>query len=374
MNTDRTKKIIRTSIVGIAVNAFLAVFKIIVGGIAGSIAIMLDGINNLSDAASSLITMIGAALAAKQPDRKHPYGYGRMEYLSSLVISAIVLYAGITAMIESVKKIINPETPDYSVIIIVIVIVAIVVKLALTLYTRKMGKITDSDALIASGKEAMMDVVLSISTVVAALIYVISGIGLEPYLGAVIAVIIIKAGLDSLKETISKIIGEPAEVQLAIDVKNAIKSFDEVNGAFDLVLNDYGPEKYIASVHAEVDEGMTAAELDRLTRKITDKVLTEYGVFLSAIGFYSKNRTNETVIQMQKTVAEIVTKREYIIGMHGFYVDFDQKDMRFDLVISLDAKDRTEVYKSAIEAVKEVYPDFEYHIGFDMDFNEIVNN
>lgn len=368
---DRIKMIMRASIVGIIVNALLAGTKMVVGGISGSIAIVLDGVNNFSDAGSSLITIIGAALAGKQPDRKHPFGYGRIEYLSSLAISCLILYAGITSIIESIKKIISPETSDYNTITVVLIVVAVIAKLGLAFYTGHMGKKTNSDALVASGKEGMLDVILSISTVIAAVIYLATGVGIEAYLGVVISSIIIKAGCELLMETVSKLIGEPADVDLAIAIKKKVASYENANGAYDLVLNNYGPDIYTASVHIEVDEKLTATEIDQLTRDIADGVLAEYGVYMNAIGLYSKNHSNAEISQMEKTVRDTVLDIEYVKGMHGFYVDFARKKLHFDIVISLDSNDRKSVYAEAVEAVKKIYPDFDYRVGLDMDLNEI---
>lgn len=371
MNNQRTKQIMRASTVGIIVNAFLALFKIAVGLITSAISITMDGVNNLSDAGSSLITMVGAALAAKPADRKHPFGYGRMEYLSSLVIAGIILYAGITAVVESIKTIINPVQPEYSALTLTIIIVAVAVKLGLALYTLAVGKKTDSDALTASGKDAMSDVIVSTSTIIAAIIYVFSGLSLEAYLGVVISLVIVKAGLEVMSETVSKILGEQADAGLVIAVKKTINSFEQVRGAYDLVLNNYGPGDYMASVHVEVDEKLNAAELDGLSRRIMEKVQKEHKVYLSAVGFYSANDTDPQIVKMRKEVAEIVTAMEYVIAMHGFYVDFEEKHLRFDIVISLDTKERRKIYDNVCKAVSEHFPEYDLVVGFDIDFNEV---
>lgn len=371
---ERLKVILKTSVIGIICNVFLAAFKVVTGIFSNSIAIIMDGINNLSDAASSLITIIGAALAGKNADKKHPFGYGRMEYLSSLIISAIVLYTGVTSLVESVKKIVTPEESDYSAVALIIITVAIFVKLFLALFTQKRGNEVNSDSLIASGKDALNDVLVSLATLVAALILKFTGFGLEAYLATVISVIIIKAGVELLMETVSKILGEPSDVQIGIDIKKTINSFEPVHGAYDLVLNDYGPETYIGSVHVEVDDTLTAKELDELTRDILDKVMKEHNVYLTAIGFYSKSTTDETIINMESEVRDIVMAREYILGFHGFYANVTRKMMSFDLVVSLDAKDRKAVHDAAVDAVKELFPDYTYSVGMDMDMNELANS
>lgn len=211
---DRDAVIIRTSIVGIVANAFLAAFKAVIGVLTHSIAIVLDAVNNLSDAASSVITIVGTKLAGKPADRKHPFGYGRVEYLSALVISLLVLYAGITSFTESVKKIVKPEKSEYTMTALIIVAVAVVVKILLGRYVKSVGERVNSDSLVNSGTDALLDSVISASTLVAAIIYIKTGIALEAWLGAFISVVIIKSGIEMLTETLSEILGERADAEL----------------------------------------------------------------------------------------------------------------------------------------------------------------
>ena len=207
-DASREKTIIRTSIIGIIANVFLAAFKAVIGIMTHSIAIVLDAVNNISDAGSSLITIVGTKLAGKEPDKKHPFGYGRIEYLSAMIISVIVLYAGITSFVESVKQILHPETPEYNTISLIIVAVAVVVKVLLGRYVKSVGEKVNSDSLINSGEDATLDSIISASTLVAAGFFMIFHISLEAWLGAIISVVIIKSGIEMLRDTISKILGE----------------------------------------------------------------------------------------------------------------------------------------------------------------------
>ena len=211
LSVTREKAIVKTSIIGVVTNVLLAVFKAIVGMVSHSIAVTLDAVNNLSDALSSVITIVGAKLGAKKPNKKHPLGYGRIEYLSSMLVAAIVLYAGITSLVESVKKIISPETPDYSTVSLIIIAVAIVVKLVLGQYVKKQGKKHNSGALVASGSDALFDAVLSASVLASAAVYLIWHISLEAYVGVIIAVIIIKAGVEMMIETLNDILGKRSD-------------------------------------------------------------------------------------------------------------------------------------------------------------------
>ena len=367
---SRDKVIIRTSIIGIIANAFLAGFKAVVGLATNSIAIVMDAVNNISDAASSVITIIGTKLAGKSPDRKHPFGYGRIEYLSSMVISMIVLYAGITALVESIKKIITPDTPDYGTVSLIIVGVAVIVKIVLGRYVKSVGKSVNSDSLVNSGDDAVLDSVISASTLVAAAIYLIFDISLEAWLGALISLVIIKAGFEMLKETLSKILGERVDAQLARDIKSTISEYEEVNGVYDLVMHNYGPDAYNGSVHIEVPDTLSADELDKLLRKIQVRIYKEHNVILTAIGVYSYNTKDPEAVDARKKVTEIVTNVEHVIQMHGFYLDKVEKTVRFDIVVSFDADDRSAVYKNVCEKIQKEYPDYTLQIAMDTDFSE----
>ena len=368
--TSRNKVIIRTSIIGILANVFLAAFKAVVGLTSNSIAIVMDAVNNLSDAASSVITIVGTKLAGKEADKKHPFGYGRIEYLSAMVISLLVLYAGITAFIESVKKIIHPDVPDYSVTALVIVAVAVLVKIVLGRYVKSVGEIVNSDSLVNSGKDAVLDSVISASTLLAAGIYLVFHISLEAWLGAIIALVIVKSGFEMLRETLSKILGERADAQLARDIKETICSNPEISGAYDLVLHNYGPDSHNGSVHVEVPDTLSADDLDKLIRNVTIDVFQKHDVILTAIGVYSINTKDPAAAAAREKVSQIVTGNPYVLQMHGFYLDEAEKTLRFDIVVSFDAEDRRQVYREVCENVQKEYPDYTLQVVMDTDFSE----
>ena len=366
----REKQIIRTSMIGIGANAALAGFKAAVGLMTHSIAIVLDAVNNLSDAGSSLITIIGTKLAGKQPDKKHPFGHGRVEYLSALLISVIVLYAGITSLIESVKKILHPSSPDYTTVSLVIVGVAVLVKIILGRYVKRVGEKVNSDSLVNSGTDAMLDSVISASTLVAAILYLTAGISLEAWLGAIISIVIIKSGIDMLRETISQLLGESVDAEFARAIKKTVLSFPGVSGAYDLVLNNYGPDAYNGSIHIEVPDTYTASELDELIRSITMKVYEEHQVILTAVGVYSVNTGENEAARMRDRIYEEVRAQQYVNQVHGFYVNEDKKTIRFDVVVSFDAPDRRKVWAEVCEKVQKMYPDYTLMIAMDSDFSE----
>ena len=366
----REKTIVRTSVIGIAANVFLAAFKAVIGLMSNSIAIVLDAVNNISDAGSSLITIVGTKLAGKEPDKKHPFGYGRIEYLSAMIISVIVLYAGVTSFTESVRRIIRPETPDYSAAGLVIVAVAVAVKILLGRYVKKVGEKVNSDSLINSGKDATLDSVISASTLVAAGVFLIFGVSLEAWLGAIISLVIIKSGVEMLRDTISQILGEKNDPELAGSIKQTVISFPEVRGAYDLVLNNYGPDTWNGSIHIEVPDTCSADELDQLIRSIQTAVYRQHQVILTAIGVYSVNTKDEEIMEARRKVQEIVFSHPHVKQMHGFYLTKDQKAMRFDIVISFDAKDRRAVYEEVVADVQKAFPDYTLRVAMDTDFAE----
>ena len=366
---DREKTIVRTSVIGIIANVLLAAFKAAVGIISKSIAVTLDAVNNLSDALSSVITIIGAKLGAKKPDKKHPLGYGRIEYLSSMIVAAIVLYAGITSLVESVKKIIHPEAADYGMVSLIIIAVAIIVKLLLGRYVKKQGEKVNSGALVASGKDASFDAILSASVLASAIVFLVWGISLEAYVGVIISIVIIKAGIEMMIETLNDIIGQRGDAEMSKQIKRLVNEEPEVRGAYDLNLFNYGPDKYYGSVHMELPDTMTVDEVDVLTRKIQLKVYQETGVILTGIGVYSYNTSNDEAAEIRNTVQHTILSHDWALQMHGFYVDTINKTMRFDVVVSFDI-DHKEALEIMTGEVKKLYPDYDVQIIPDVDVTD----
>jgi len=367
---DRQKIIVRTSVIGILANLFLVGFKAAVGLLSNSISVVLDAVNNLSDALSSVITIIGAKLSTKPADKKHPLGHGRVEYLTALVIGIIVLYAGITSIIESVKKIITPENPDYSATALIIISAAVVVKIVLGTFVIRSGKKANSDSLIASGKDALMDSIISASVLAAAVVYFIWGISLEAYLGVIISLFIIKAGIDVLRGTISQILGERVDSDLSKQIKDELCSYPEVNGAFDLILHAYGPEMLVGSVHIEVDSSMNAAELDVLERRLAAGIYEKYNVMLTGVSIYSVDLSDPETDELFHAVHDEVMAQEHVLQIHGFNLDKDTKTAVFDLIIGFDAPDRKALCRQITEDLHNNHPGYTFHITLDSDISD----
>ncbi len=368
--TGRDRVIVRTSIIGIVTNLLLAGFKAMVGLVTNSIAIILDAVNNLSDALSSVITIIGAKLANKLPDKKHPLGHGRTEYISASIISFIVLYAGITSLYECGRKILSPDKASYDATALFIILVAVVVKVILGKFVSKEGKRVNSDSLIASGKDALFDAVISAGTLVAAVLFLTTGLSVEAYLGALISVIIIRSGWEMLSDTASKIIGERADTELSRELKKTVLSVDEVRGVYDLFIHDYGPERKLASCHVEIPDTMTADQIDEMTRVIQRRVFEENNVIMEAVGIYSVNTKGDEAMRIRNNITRIVMTEEYVMQMHGFYLYEKDRHITFDVIIDFAAPDRKAVYERILEKLQKEYPEYSFAIAMDIDISD----
>ena len=366
---NRDRIIIKTGFIGVVANIFLAAFKAVIGLLSNSIAIILDAVNNFSDALSSIITIIGMKFANKRPDRKHPLGHGRAEYISAMLVSAIILYAGITSMVESIKKIINPLKPDYSIISLTILAAAVLVKIVLGKYVKNNGKKVNSGALIASGADAMFDAVLSLSVLISAIIFIFTQISLEAYVGALISAFIIKAGIEMMLETLDDILGKRSDAEITKKIKEILEAEPEVRGAYDLVLNNYGPGKNYASVHLELPDIMTVEDVDILTRRLQSKVLKQTGTILVGVGVYSFNTKNGEESKIRNHIMDLVMSHEWALQLHGFYADIEAKEIRFDVVMSfdIDYDEGINILKSDIEPF---YPDYSVYISPDIDISD----
>lgn len=366
---NRNKVIVRTSMIGIGANLLLVVFKAVVGLLSNSIAVILDAVNNLSDALSSVITIIGAKLAGRKPDKKHPLGHGRTEYISAFIVSAIVLYAGLTSLIESIKKIFQPETPDYSVTSLIIIGAAIIVKLLLGQFVKRQGKKVNSGSLVASGSDALFDAILSSSVLLCAILFMFTGLSLEAYVGAFISVMIIKSGIEMMSDTISDILGRRADTEVTGKIREILTASPEVRGAFDLILYNYGPNRNYGTVHLELRDTMTVAEVDTLSRALQEKVYCETGVILTGVGVYSYNTGSDEAAQIRNRILEKVMAHEWALQLHGFYANLENKELRFDVVLSFEVN-HTEALQTLYTEIGEMYPGYMLHITADVDVSD----
>lgn len=363
---NREKAITKTSVIGILANVLLAGFKATVGLIAHSVAVTLDAVNNFSDAFSSIVTILGIKLAKKKPNNKHPFGYGRVEYFSSVVIAAIILTTGATSMIESVKKIITPEQTSANWVTVTIICAAIVVKILLGLFTRKQGTKYNSDALKASGTDALFDSIISVFTLVGIGVTLLFDINIDGYIGCVIAAFIIKAGFEIFLEALSHIMGKRPDSEISAGIKKSICEIDGVFGAYDLALHYYGPEAAFGSVHVAVNSDLDATEVYKLSAKINKTIAEKYQVFLT-VGIYPVDESKQPEV---KKIMDTVAKSSGTLGSHGFFIDGEEKQMTFDVVIDFSVNDRAKLAEEIKANLAEIFPGYGVNINFDTNFSD----
>ena len=346
---DRSSQIIRTSIIGIVTNVLLAAFKAAVGVIASSVAIVMDAVNNLSDAMSSVITIVGTKLSQRPADRKHPFGFGRIEYFSAIIIAVIVLSAGITSLIESVKKIFNPTEPSYTTVTLVVIIVAIVVKLILGQYVKRKGEQLKSDALIASGSDALFDSIITLATLVSAGVMLLWHISLDGILRALISIVIIKAGIEMLASPVNELLGTSIPADLTSQIKKEVSDFEGVHGVFDLILHNYGPDVKIG--------------------KITTYMFEKHGIIMT-VGIYAVATGENKRAELQSKVMQKLATHKEIVQVHGFYYSEKDKMLSVDVVPDISVHDDGSFVSQLTKEIQPFVPDMQVAIVVDHNYSE----
>lgn len=366
----RNKKIIKTSIIGIIANFILVIFKVIVGFLSGSIAIILDAVNNLSDTLSSIVTIAGVKFANRAPDKNHPLGHGRFEYLGTAMIATVISYIGFTAIFESIGKIINPNEVNYTFITFLVVSVSVIIKILIGRYYKKIAKQVDSDSLKNSGFDAMMDALISAATIVAGLIYVIWGISIEAYLATLISVFIIYSGFRMLRESFSVILGERVDSDLSRRIKQAICEIDGVYGAYDLLIHDYGTGRSYASVNIDVLDTLSVVEVDDISREVRRLVGQRFRIYVSSVGIFPINTKDKHTVEVRNNIKAMMLMNDHIRQIHGFRIDEKAKEITFDVVIDFSVEDQNALRRRIIKELKRVYPDYHFVISIDLDFSD----
>ena len=366
---NRSQQIIRTSWIGIAANVLLAGFKAAVGILSSSVAIVMDAVNNLSDALSSVITIVGTKLSQRPADRKHPFGFGRIEYFSAIVIAVIVLSAGITSLIESVKKIFSPTEPSYTAVTLVVIAVAIVVKLVLGQYVKRKGKQLKSDALIASGSDALFDAIITLATLVSAGVMLLWGVSLDGILGALISIVIIKAGIEMLASPVNELLGTSIPAELTSQIKKEVSNFEGVHGVFDLILHNYGPDVKIGSLHINVYDTMSAHDIHALTRKITTHMYNRHGIVMT-VGVYAVATGDNRRAELQAKVMQVLAAHREIVQVHGFLYLENERMLSVDVVPDIAVRDDVALVSRLTAELQPLVPDMKVDIVVDHNYSE----
>lgn len=356
-----------TSGLGIVVNILVAAGKVIVGMIASSIAIISEGVNNASDALTSVLTLVGTKLAGKHPDKDHPFGYGRIEYLTSLVIAVLILVTGIEMLINSVKLIFEPEELNISVLSLVVVAVSAVIKFFLGIYTMKMGKKAESGALEAVGTDCRNDSFVSVVTILSALVFLIFHISIDAYVGILMSLLIVKAGLEILKETVNELIGRPGEKELATKIYREVMQTEGIIGAADMMLHNYGPEAYSGSVNIEIDHEKTVGEVYQNIHELQLRIMHEYKVTM-VFGIYAVDEDHEESRTLRRAIGKFVSETEHVKSFHAVYAEPGTDRLYCDLIVDYELKDWDALRDSFRAYMKKVTPDKEIELTVETEF------
>lgn len=322
------------SITGIITNIFLAIIKYIAGVFSGSISIMADAINNLSDAGASIISLVGIKLSAKPADKGHPYGHGRLEYISALGVAFLVLLMGIELFKSSVNKIINPEPVTFSILSLGILVFSIVAKLWLGLFNKKLGEKINSAPMMAVMKDSFSDCLATGVAAISIIVSAFSDINIDGYLGIVVAGFIFIAGFNILKETMADLLGKPAEKEFVDEITNKILSYDKIVGVHDMIIHDYGPGRLFASAHAEVPSNEDLMEIHDIIDVIERDIFNEFGMVIS-IHMDPIIVDNEKINTLRQMTSNIVTEMSEEMSIHDFRVvdGPTHTNLIFDLIV-----------------------------------------
>ncbi|MDT8718703.1 cation transporter [Clostridium sp. 19966] len=374
--TVRTKYGFFAGIIGIVINLILFFIKISVGILTNSIAVTADAFNNLSDSASSLITIIGFKLSNLPADEEHPFGHGRIEYLSALVVSFMVMFVGFQFVKSSFERIFHPSRVVFQLIPFLLILLSMAAKVWLSFFNKKIGFIIDSAALKASALDSLGDVIISAVVAISLIFSLFSSFPLDGYLGILVAALILYSGFTLIKETVNPLLGEAPDAELVKDIKKRVLSYENIIGVHDLIIHNYGPGKAMASIHAEVPSNINIVSIhnviDRAEREISEKLNLILVIHMDPVNVDDKEVTNT-----RKQVSTILKKFESIKSIHDFRIvgEGETKNIIFDSVVnSSDITNHTgeiALKKDICTEVKKFHPNYNCVITIDRDFSDL---
>jgi cation diffusion facilitator family transporter len=362
---DKVRKVYGTlcSIVGIMLNILLFLGKFVIGSLSGSIAIQADAFNNLSDAGSSIITLVGFRLSGKKPDIEHPFGHGRIEYISGLGVAVLIILMGFELARSSVEKIIHPTAVDIEMVTFVVLIMSILVKLYMFYYNNSIGEKIDSAAMKATAVDSISDVGATSVVLIAALINKYVGINVDGICGLIVALLILKAGYEVAKDTISPLLGQPPKKEFVDQIVEIVMAHEGIVGIHDLVVHDYGPGRVMISLHTEVpgdgDIFVIHDMIDRVEKELKDKLNCDAVIHMDPIEV-----NNEVVNTTRKIVKELLKKIDENLSMHDFRMVTGEThtNLIFDVVLPYTVKMEPDELKEKIQEVINGYDNHYYTV------------
>ena len=367
----RTAYGILASFVGIGCNLILFAAKLAVGLVINSISVMADAFNNLSDAASSIIGFVGVKMAEKPADEDHPFGHGRIEYISAFIVAFIVIQVGFSLFKTSIDKIRNPESMTFSLVSVLILVLSIGVKLWLALFNRSLGKRIQSTVMMATAADALGDVMTTSATILSVIIFGVTGWNLDGFFGLAVSVVVMIAGVNIAKDTLTPLIGEPIDPSIYHEITEFVEKYDGIIGTHDLIVHNYGPSRSMASIHAEVPNDEPIENSHEIIDKIERDCAKQLGIFL-VIHMDPVEMKDEKVIRIRKKTEQLLKELDPACSIHDFRVVWgaERINLIFDMVIPIeyDEKRRNDLPLQLMERLKGVDSRYESVITVDYDY------
>ncbi|MBK1813084.1 cation transporter [Clostridium sp. YIM B02505] len=373
-DTVRTRLGYFAGIIGIVVNLALFLIKLTVGLFTGSISIMADAFNNLSDAASSIITIVGIKLSNMPPDKEHPFGHGRLEYISALIVAFMVMLVGFQFVKSSFERILNPEPVIFQWIPFILLLVSIIFKIWLSRFNKTIGDKIDSSALKASSLDALGDVFTTSVVVVSFFIARFTTFPLDGYIGIIVALFILYSGFSLVRETMNPLIGSAPDESLVSSINEGVLSYEFVTGVHDLIIHNYGPGRCMASIHAEIPADINIMKIhdiiDTAERELSEKLNIYLVIHMDPISV-----EDEEIKSAKEEIEKIINHNPLIKSMHDFRIvgEGDKKNLIFDLVVSSSkltkAMSEAQLKEQIINSIKETRPQYNCVITIDKDFD-----
>ena len=347
---------ILSSVVGVICNIILFAIKLIAGLIINSISIMADAFNNLSDAASSIISFIGVKLAERPADKEHPFGHGRFEYIAALVVSFLILQVGLTLFKSSFKKVLKPEAVSFNLVLIAILCASILVKVWLMLFNRKLGNRINSTVMKATAADSMGDVLVTASTIISAIIAGVTGLKIDGYIGLAVSIFVMISGFQIAKDTLEPLLGQAVDRKIYRTISDMVESYEGIVGSHDLIIHSYGPTHRMATIHAEVPSDINFEKAHDTIDKIERDVLEKLDIFL-VIHMDPIEVNNKTVVEKKDMVMGIIGELEPKASIHDFRLVNGEFHINliFDLVIpfSYSKEQEQNLLKNIVEKVRQ---------------------
>lgn len=367
----RTRYGMLASVVGIFCNVLLFSVKLTIGLILSSLAVTADAFNNLSDAASSIISFIGVKMAGKPADAEHPFGHGRIEYIAALIVSFLVIEVGFTFFKSSISKILHPEEISFDLVPFVILILSILVKLWMAFFNNKLGKRIDSKVMLATAADSLGDVITTSATVLSIIICHFTSINVDAIAGLIVSAIVIWSGISIAKDTLEPLIGERVPAELYQKITDIVESYDGIVGTHDLIVHNYGPNRSMATIHAEVPNDINIDVSHEIIDKIERDVKKDLNILL-VIHMDPVEMRDKEVLSLREKTSRIVHALDPELNFHDFRVlkENEQRNLIFDLVIpdSYSEKDANRVMHQLVSLLHEMDENVECIITLDRSF------